>query len=95
MKGGFLYIMASRTGTLYVGVTTELIERACAHAEGVGSAFTRRYRCNRLVYYEEFPTILDAIAREKQIKKWRREKKETLIGAMNPRWIDLLPCLAK
>ena len=86
----YVYILASqRNGTLYVGVTNNLSYRAWQHKEGAASAFTRKYRVNRLVYYEHYGEITDAIAREKKLKRWRREWKVALIEAGNPQWLDL------
>ncbi len=89
MKEPCVYILASRGGTIYIGVTSDLQRRVHEHREGLVPGFTSRYNVTRLVYFEEFPTMLEAIAREKQLKGWRREKKVTLIEAMNPRWRDL------
>jgi len=85
----YVYIMASRSRVLYVGVTGFLMARVLRHKAGVGGAFTRRYRVHRLVYFESFHNIGDAIARETEIKTWRREKKVALIGEANPTWQDL------
>lgn len=91
-QGGFTYILANRAhGVLYVGVTAEIVERIWLHRTGKGSAFCRRYGIDRLVLVEEYPTIVEAIAREKQLKNWRREWKIELIEASNPEWIDLMP----
>ena len=82
--------MASRrNGTLYVGVTSNLPQRAWQHRAGLVSGFTKRYGCKMLVWYELHATMLDAIAREKQIKGGSRKKKLGLIEAMNPTWRDL------
>lgn len=83
------YIVASRTGTLYIGVTNNLERRIWEHKAGEIDGFSRKYQCDRLVYYEAFDQVLDAIAREKQLKGWRREKKIALIESHNPRWDDL------
>ena len=85
----FVYIMASFSGTLYIGVTSGLERRVWEHKEGVSEGFTKKYHCTRLVYYEHFDNIEAAIAREKQLKKWSRKKKETLIRKLNPKWKDL------
>ena len=85
-----VYIMASkRNGTLYTGVTSDLLKRASEHRQGINAAFTSRYGCKLLVYYESYPDMQSAIAREKQIKAGSRKKKLTLIEAMNPDWRDL------
>lgn len=76
-------------GVLYIGVTADLIARVEQHRTGTGSAFCRRYGLNRLVLAEEHPTILDAIAREKAMKAWKRDWKIELIEAANPAWDDL------
>jgi putative endonuclease len=90
MRGGWVYIMADRyRGTLYVGVTSDLPARAWAHRVGRGSKFCGRYGLKRLVYAEQAPTIEDAIAREKAMKKWNRAWKIALIEQANPDWVDL------
>ena len=85
----FVYIMSSRSKTLYVGVTNNLIHRTLQHKTGVIQGFTSRYNIHRLVYVEHFADIRLAISREKQIKSWRREKKIALIEHLNPTWQDL------
>ncbi len=85
----FVYIMTSVKDTLYVGVTNDLERRVQEHKAGKGSIFTRKYRIGLLFYYEEFKYVEDAIAREKQIKSLRREKKKALIESLNPTWKDL------
>ena len=88
--GGYVYILASGTyGTLYIGVTNDLARRVYEHREGVGSAFARKYGVHRLVHYEVFEDIQNAIHREKRLKKWNRRWKIDLIEAGNPRWDDL------
>ena len=90
MKGGWVYILASRyRGTLYIGVTADIARRSWQHREGIGSGFTKRYEVHRLVYAEEYPTIAEAIAREKALKKWRRDWKIELVEKANPDWDDL------
>ena len=76
-------------GTLYTGVTSDLIKRVYEHKNGDVSGFTKNYGCKRLVYYEMHETMENAIAREKQIKSGSRDKKIALIENMNPRWSDL------
>lgn len=83
------YIMASRSRVLYIGVTNDLARRVNEHRQGLVAGFTRKYRVNRLVYFEEFADIRDAIAREKEIKGWRRSRKVSLISGRNPTWEDL------
>jgi putative endonuclease len=88
-KRYYVYIMASRSRTLYTGVTGDLYHRALQHKRGEIEGFTRRYHINRLVYYEEFKYIGNAITREKQIKAWTRAKRLALIATDNPTWQDL------
>ena len=89
-KGGWVYIMANRyRGGMYVGVTSDLIRRVCQHREGVGSRHVDDFGKTRLVYAERHEEIEPAIAREKLVKKWRREWKFALIEAANPDWLDL------
>jgi putative endonuclease len=83
------YIVASRSGTLYIGMTNDLCKRVMQHKSGEIGGFSSKYRCNRLVYWESFDDVLKAINREKQLKGWRRSKKVALIESMNPRWEDL------
>ena len=84
-----VYILASRNRVLYVGVTNDLPRRLGQHRDGRGSAFTRKYRIDRLVYAETFRYVYDAIRREKQIKGWKRERKVRLIEAANPGWQEI------
>jgi putative endonuclease len=85
----YVYIMASSSGTLYTGVTNNIRRRSLQHKQGNGCAFTRKYHVDRLVYYECFKYVTCAIARETQIKGWRRSKKIALIQSLNPSWRDL------
>jgi len=78
-----------RNGTIYVGVTSNLVQRAWHHREGAGDGFTKRYGCKRLVCFELHGTMEDAILREKQLKAGSRAKKIALIEAENPEWRDL------
>jgi putative endonuclease len=90
---GYTYMLASRrNGTLYTGVTSNLPRRIFEHRSGE-SAFTSRYGVTRLVWYEEFPWVIDAISREKAIKSWPRAWKIALIEEQNPDWRDLYPHL--
>jgi putative endonuclease len=89
MKEYFVYIMASQKLTLYVGVTNDIQRRVCEHKSKCTPAFTAQYNVTRLLYYETVPDIAVAIAREKQIKSWRREKKVALVCSINPDLIDL------
>jgi putative endonuclease len=85
-----VYIMASkRNGTLYLGVTDSLIRRAHQHREGLIDGFSKKYACKHLVWYEQHTEISAAIAREKDMKDWRRAWKLTLIEKTNPQWRDL------
>jgi putative endonuclease len=85
----YVYIMASKSRVLYVGVAGFLMQRVLRHRAGEGGEFTRRYRVHRLVYFQSFHNVGDAIARETEVKKWRREKKVALIEERNPAWEDL------
>jgi putative endonuclease len=90
----FVYILASRyRGTIYVGVTKDLGRRMNEHRSGAVPGFTRQYKVYRLVYCESYESILEARARERTLKRWRREWKFQLIEAENPRWYDLTPDL--
>ncbi len=87
----YVYILTNiKRNVMYVGVTNDLEKRVAEHRGGTGGAFTRQYRVNTLVYAEEYQQIEDAIVREKQIKGWRRSKKDALVEAANPTWADLL-----
>lgn len=86
----FVYIITNQHDTvLYTGVTNDLYRRVCEHRKGRGSVFTSRYRIDKLVYYEVYHYIQDALEREKQIKGGSRQKKINLINEMNPNWRDL------
>ena len=88
----WLYILASKPGgTLYVGVTNDLIRRVFEHREGSVAGFTKRYDVKSLVYYEQYDSVPVAIQREKNIKHWSREWKIDLIVSFNPDWRDLYP----
>jgi len=85
-----VYILASkRNGTLYIGVTSNLVQRIWQHKQGLVEGFTNKYGVHTLVYYEQHETMQSAILREKQMKKWNREWKINLIEKMNPGWQDL------
>ncbi len=85
-----IYILASkRNGTLYIGVTGQLVARIYQHREKLVDGFSKRYGCTILVYYEVYSEMDAAIKREKQLKGWRREKKIALIEQENPEWKDL------
>jgi putative endonuclease len=96
MKTYYVYIAASASKVLYVGMTNNLDRRMREHKESLIPGFTSRYRVRRLMHYEVTHDVKQAILREKQIKAWRRNKKVELIESMNPKWIDLsgtgLPC---
>ncbi len=86
----WIYIMSNRyRGTIYVGVTNNVYRRVPEHKTGDGGRFTSKYNLTRLVHYEEFTYVKDAIAREKQLKNWKRDWKINLIEEDNPNWDDL------
>ena len=90
MKNSYVYLLTNKNNTvIYVGVTTDLVRRIYEHKTGLFRGFTKRYNCNKLVYYEEFSNINKAIEREKQIKAGNRKRKEYLITITNPDWVDL------
>ncbi|MES2326814.1 MAG: GIY-YIG nuclease family protein [Pseudomonadota bacterium] len=94
MKGGYVYIMASeRNGTLYIGVTSDLVKRAWEHRNDVVPGFTRKYKCKLLVWYAAYDDLQQARLRELQMKKWKRLWKLSEIEQMNPEWEDLYPAL--
>jgi len=88
-KRYYVYVMASRSLNLYTGVTNSIYQRALQHKKGEIDGFTKKYNINRLVYYEVFEHIGNAIAREKQVKAWTRAKRLALIKSINPTWQDL------
>jgi putative endonuclease len=90
----WVYILASKPrGTLYIGVTNGIIFRVEQHRAGKGSAFTRKYKVHRLVWYQEYGDVREAIQREKTMKEWPRAWKINLIERTNPHWEDLYPSL--
>lgn len=89
MKTFYVYIMASESGTLYVGVTNNIKKRVWEHKNHLLPGFTEKYRIEKLLYFETIGDPISDINREKQIKKWRREKKIKLIDSENPNWNDL------
>ncbi len=95
IKGRAVYIMTNQHDTvLYTGVTSNLIKRIQEHKEELHpNSFTAKYNIDKLVYYERYHSITEAIDREKEIKKYRREKKDNLINGMNPQWLNLFDTL--
>ena len=92
--GYWVYILASKAqGTLYIGVTNNLVDRIFAHKNGTGSKFTARYKVSRLVWFETFEDVTQAIQRKKTLKEWPRAWKINLIERDNLHWIDLYPTL--
>ena len=89
MKQYFVYIMTNNSKTLYTGVTNNLERRALEHKNNANKGFTKKYKIDKLVYYETTDNAEDAIIREKQIKGWSRSKKVALIEILNPKWHDL------
>ena len=88
-KTYYVYLLSSLSGTLYVGITSDLRKRMWQHKEHTFRGFTAKYDVDRLLYYETFDVAQHAIEREKQIKGWRRQKKIELITKENPKWVDL------
>jgi putative endonuclease len=89
VKKYYVYIVGSRSGTLYIGMTNNIERRMREHKSGEFEGFASKYGCDRLVYYECFDDVRKAIDREKQLKGWVRRKKIALIESVNPRWQDL------
>jgi putative endonuclease len=85
----YVYVMSNRTHVLYIGFTNDLARRVAEHQEGLIAGFTQQYHLNRLVYFESYEDVSEGIAREKQLKGWRRAKKIKQIEALNPKWSDL------
>lgn len=95
-KSGYVYILASgRNGTLYVGVTSDLIKRMYEHKNKLAEGFSKKYGVDKLIYYEVFSDIKEAIAREKTLKRFTRKAKIELFQWLNPEWIDLYNGLIK
>ena len=91
----YVYILASRiSGTLYIGVTNDLVRRVGEHKLKIAESFTKKHEVSRLVYFEVFDQIEHAIQREKRLKKWPRAWKISLVEKQNPDWIDLYPEIA-
>ena len=94
MNQAYVYILSNqRNGTLYIGVTSDLIKRIYQHRNNLSEGFTKKYKVHRLVYFETTPSIKGAIQREKQLKQWHRQWKIELIEKDNPEWIDLYGAL--
>ena len=92
MNRYYIYILANTSDTtLYIGVTNDLERRVAEHRSGMIPGFTQKYNCHKLVYFEEYSDVEQAIAREKQLKKWSRTKKDSLIDTMNKERKDLIP----
>ena len=92
----YVYIVTNKNNSvLYIGVTSDLDGRIFEHRERLTEGFTKTYQATKLIYYEDYPDPLSAIAREKQLKGWRREKKIALIQKLNPRWIDLFDVITE
>ena len=85
----YVYILASKSGVLYVGSTSNLARRMYQHVHCLIPGFTKSYRVNRLVWWDATPNARSAVAREREIKSWRREKKVRLIESLNPGWVNL------
>jgi putative endonuclease len=94
VKPGYVYIMTNKLrGTLYIGVTADLVRRASEHRQRTGGKFARKYNLDKLVWWEAHDDIAVAIQRETSLKRWLREWKIALIEKQNPEWIDLFPAL--
>lgn len=89
MKQYCVYIITNNSGTLYIGITGDLRKRIWEHKNKIVDGFTKKYNIDKLIYFEQTENVISAIEREKQLKKWRREKKLNLIKKMNPDWSDL------
>ena len=90
MSDYYVYFLTNKTNeVLYIGVTNNLERRLYEHREGTADSFSKKYRTHKLVYFEAFSDPVNAITREKQLKRWRREKKDTLVKLQNPDWLDL------
>jgi len=89
VKTGYVYIVSSQSRRLYIGVTSDLVRRVSEHKQGLVEGFSKTYRINQLVYHEDYPDMLSAITREKQLKGWARAKKLGLILGRNPGWEEL------
>ena len=92
-KNYYIYIMMSNSGTLYIGMTGNLKRRVNEHKIGKIKGFTQKYKCKKLVYFENYLSPAECISREKQLKKWNRSKKLTIISNENPKFVDLYASL--
>ena len=92
----YIYILSNKyNNVLYIGITNNLVRRVYEHKNKLAEGFTKRYNVNKLVYYEVTSDAEVAINREKQLKRWRREKKDNLINSINPKWNDLYEEICK
>jgi putative endonuclease len=89
MKEYYVYILTNKSSTLYIGVTGNLQKRIWEHKNKVVEGFTKKYNIDKLIYFEQTENVMSALEREKQLKKWKRQKKEDLINKINPKWEDL------
>jgi putative endonuclease len=89
MKQYCIYITTNKSGTLYIGVTSNLKKRIWEHKNKVVGGFTKKYNADKLIYFEQTENVMSALEREKQLKKWSRKKKINLISNLNPNWKDL------
>ncbi|API87749.1 GIY-YIG nuclease family protein [Francisella uliginis] len=90
MKNGYVYILTNKNnGVLYIGVTSDIIKRVYEHKNKFVDSFSKKYSLNKLVYFEVYENIEEAIIREKQLKKWNRAWKDRIINTMNSDWVDL------
>ena len=89
-KEAYIYFLTNaHNNVLYIGITNNLVRRIAEHKAKINKGFTYKYNCDKLVYYQAFNLVIDAIAREKQLKNWKREWKNELVNGFNPQWKDL------
>ncbi len=94
MHTSYVYILTNKpNGTLYIGVTSDLVKRIYEHKNKLAEGFSKKYNLDKLVYFEQHENISSAILREKQLKKWNRAWKLRIIEAQNPQWLDLYPSI--